>query len=556
MTQAEDTASMPIPGRRPGLADWLDLLSLLQLDEGARDAGLRRRDRAVGARVQASPTRPERWLVAWVTARRTELGTSDDVSGRHTTDAVRWSATLLGVVGLLFGATAAWGALSFQPQGRINVVAVLGVLVALPTLLFALALLNALPTRWRRGLPLIGSEPEGGGWLQPARWALRALPASTRERLDAVFGRGQAIERLAAPVQRWLLLSASQGAAVAFQLGALAATLALVVFSDLSFGWSTTLRVDPSSAHHVTTLLSTPWAWLWPEAVPSIELLERTRFFRIASQPAPGVPPELYGLWWRFVVAALTVYGLLPRLAFFVFVRARLRRGLVRAMLDAPGARRLLRRMQDPLVETTGAAAAAADGARAAADAFAEGDDSAPWPEDPVVISWAEAVESCPDPIAGPTGTARAPIAAGGRLTPRDDLEAADRAASLAAELDRAVALVVRAYEPPMLELVDFLAELRRRLGDGREIVVGLVHRDPDHRDPAHPDPDHRAPADPAHERVWRRRLAATGDPWLRCTSDVPWAGPRTASDAASSASDDTHGSQVADTHAREGKGR
>jgi len=493
---------MPIREHRPGLADWLDLLSLLRLDEGARDSDLRRRDRAVGACVQASPTRPERWLVAWVTARRAEFAASGDASGQDTADAVRWSATLLSVAGLLFGGAAALGALSFQPQGRINVVAVLGVLVGLPTMLFVLALLNALPTRWRRLLPLIGPEPEGGGWLQPARWALRALPASTRERLASVFGRGQAIERLAAPVQRWLLLSASQGAAVAFQLGALATTLSLVVVSDLSFGWSTTLNVDPASVHRVTTLISAPWSGLWPEAVPSIELLERTRFFRIASAPAPGVAPELYGRWWRFVVAALVSYGLLPRLVFFVFVRARLRHCLVRAMLDVPGARRLLRRMQDPLVETLGSASSDGERAQALYDVQAAQNDSPPWPEEPVVISWADAVQ--PDEFAAFTADALTPIAAGGRLAPRDDLDAAARAASIATEQDRPVAIVVRAFEPPMLEFIDFLAELRRQLGDGREIVVGLAH------------------ANAAQEGVWRRQLAATGDPWLRCTCHVP----------------------------------
>ncbi|MGH0036353.1 MAG: DUF2868 domain-containing protein [Myxococcota bacterium] len=531
-----EAAALPLPGHRPGLADWLDLLSLLRADEGARDALLRRRDRALGARLKAAPIRPERWLVAWVEARRAELGAGGDASGRYTAEAVRWSATLLGVAGLLSGALAALGALSFQPQGRINVVAVLGVLVGLPGVLLVLALLNALPTRLRRALPLVGREPEGGGGLQPARWALRALPAAARERFESVFGRGQAMERLAAPVQRWLLLSASQGAAVAFQLGALATTLSLVVVSDLSFGWSTTLSIDPASAHRVTTALATPWARLWPEAVPTAELLAHTRFFRIASAPAPGVELEMYGRWWHFVVAALVTYGLLPRLVFFAFVRTRLRRGLVRATLDAPGARQLLSRMQDPLVETLGAAAG--DGARTNGGEGLDPNGAGPssWPAQPVVVSWAEAVES--QGAAAGTGGAPAPIAAGGRLAPRDDLEAAARAAALAAEGDRPVALVVRAFEPPTGDCTDFLGELRRQLGDGPEIVVGLAH------------------ADPRHERVWRRRLAARGDPWLRCTTDLPWPGLRARLDPGPAATGDAGASRgTGGSSAHEGDG-
>jgi len=509
LSPTEETALTPIRGHPPGLADWLDLITLLAEDEGVRDTELRRRDRAVGARVQASRDRPERWLVAWVAARRAERGGLGPASGRRTADAVRWSATLLGVAGLLLGASAALGALSFQPQGRINVVAVLGVLVGLPTLLLVLALLNALPARLRRALPLIGHEPEGGGWLQPARWALRALPQTSREALASVFARGQSMERLAAPVQRWGLLSASQGAAVAFQIGALSTTLVLVVFSDLSFGWSTTLRVDPADAHRIASALAAPWALLWPEAVPTAELIERTRFFRIAAQARPDVPPELYGQWWRFVVAAVTCYGLLPRLVYFGLARARLRRSLVRAMVDAPGARRLLRRMQDPLVETVAIGRAGGDGAAPDGAESARVENATPWPHAPVVVSWAEAIGSSGgDPL----------ISAGGRCTPSEDLEAAARAAALAQQADRPVAVVVRAFEPPLLELLDFLAELRRRLGDGREIVVGLAH------------------ADRAHERIWHRRLAQMADPWLHYTTDVPAPAGPAPNDASSAA--------------------
>ncbi len=504
MHAIDQPAPPPIrdPGR-PNLADWLDLIALLEHDEGLPAGELRRRDRAIGARVEIGAAQSARWLTAWVRERRSEGG--EDAPGVATAEAVRWATGILGLAGLVFGASAALGALSFQPQGRINVVGVLAVLVAAPAVLLLFALLNALPARLRRRLPLVGSEPEGGGLLQPARWVLRALPQRLRAALERVFGRGRALERLAAPIQRWGLLAASQGAAVAFQLGALVATLALVVFSDLSFGWSTTLRIEPEAAHRATTLLATPWAGLWPEAVPSSELIEQTRFFRIAARPAPDVAPELFGQWWRFVVAALVVYGLAPRLAFFVFARVRLRRGLDRAMVDAPGARRLLGRMRDPLVETAAGDDGDASGAPSDGAAGAERDGSVPWPEGAVVLSWAGAVAR------GPGNDADGPDAlaphgeAGGRLSPADDLAAAARAAEAARERDRPVAILVRGFEPPLLELLDFLAELRRQLGTGHEIVVGLVG------------------AGPGDVATWRRRLTATGDPWLAWTSDVPF---------------------------------
>ncbi len=509
MPARDDPESVPLRGRRPDLADWLDLVVLLRHDEGLPGSELRRRDRSVGERVVPTGAPPERWLTAWVEARRAQTSGPAEAQdpalpGQRTADALRWISAALVLAGLFFGATAAWGALSFQPQGRINVVAVLALLVLLPTLLLVFALLNALPARLRRALPLIGAEREGGGLLQPARWALRALPQSARESLDAVFARGVSVERLAAPIQRWLLLSASQGAAVAFQVGALSAAIALVVFSDLSFGWSTTLRVEPATAHGIASALATPWAALWPDAVPSLALVEQTRFFRIASKPSPALDPELFGQWWRFVVAALVVYGLIPRVVFFAVASVRLRASLTRATIDAPGARGLLERMRDPLVELghVGRDEAIAGVGLGADETIPL--DSSPWPDAPVVVSWSEAIESSPGLAAQLNVANEGILAAGGRLAAAADLEAAARAAERARADDRDVAVVVRGFEPPVLEVVDFLVELRRRLGDGRTIVVGLTQADDD------------------HARVWRRRIDSIGDPWTRCTRALP----------------------------------
>jgi hypothetical protein len=294
------------------------------------------------------------------------------------------------------------------------------------------------------------------------------------------------------------LLSASQGAAVAFQIGALGTALALVVFSDLSFGWSTTLDIGTGPAHAVTRALSAPWAWAWPAAAPSAELIGETRFFRIASQLDSEVSPARFGEWWRFVMMSIAVYGLLPRLCFFVFARAKLRRGLVRATLDAPGARRLLARMQAPLVETGRLGEADASGPsreelETTADAWV------PWPSRAVVVSWAEALEQAgsgtPDAAVGPV------LSAGGRLAADVDAQTALEAASRARSEGLPVTVVVRGFEPPVLEVVDFLTDLRRALGEGREIAVGLVG------------------GDPAQAGAWRRRLAQTGDPWIVCTT-------------------------------------
>jgi len=502
----EDSAAQPPPpGRlRPKLADWIDLVALQRHDEGRPEAELRRRDRRIGLWLEPLGDRPVAKLVAWVRAVRRSEATGRPLStsasgagappGPPTAEALRLATLLLAAAGFVLGASAALGAFSFQPRGRINVVAVLALLVGVPGLFLGLAVLNALPPRLRRFVPWLGSEPEGGGLLQPARWVLRALPQRTREQLEAAWGRGRAWERLTAPLRRWLLLSASQGSALAFQLGALLTTLALVVFSDLSFGWSTTLEVDAGAVQRFSDALSTPWAGIWPDARPSRELLQATRFFRIAEGPEPGVPLETYGGWWPFVLMTMLVYGLLPRAVFFAVARGRLRRALRRAFLEAPGSARALDRLDSPLLGTTrdheedAGAGAARPAPPPAAVAL---------PAQAVVVSWAEAGAELP---------ACAPLErleAGGPCSPAQDTEVVRRAAARAAEGKAPIVLVVRGFEPPLAEVFDFLRELREAVGSGHPVFVAALG------------------GGPVERGAWQQRVAAAGDPWLELADPI-----------------------------------
>jgi len=478
---------------RPGLADWIDLLALLRRDEERPRAELHRRDRALGRRLGELPE--GRRLVAWVRAarrREEEHDAAGELPGGATAASVAGVSALLALVSFLLGVSTATGLFTFGPGGRINVVTVFGTLVCLPGVFLLLALANALPTRLRSKLPGLGAEPEGGGPLQPARWALRLLPPGPRDMLEELWGRGRGLERLSAPVRRWVLLSTSQAAALAFQSGALVACLTLVVFTDLSFGWSTTLEVEPAALHRTTSLLAAPWGWAWPAAVPGSELVETTRYFRIAAEPEPGVPLSLYGAWWPFVVMSLGVYGWLPRAVFLVVARLRLRRALARAVLETPGSRAVLDRLESPLVETRSpgrdAEAEAAD-----ADAGPEEAAGAALPTRAVVVSWSEALDDAPDLGCEPL----ARFEAGGRRAPEDDERAAADAAAAAQRQGVPVVLAVRGFEPPLGEVMDFLGALRAALGDGRDVLV--VPRG----------------GEEPQRRAWRRRLASLGDPWL-----------------------------------------
>jgi hypothetical protein len=64
----------------------------------------------------------------------------------------------------------------------------------------------------------------------------------------------------------------------------------------------------------------------------------------------------------------------------------------------------------------------------------------------------------------------------------------------------------VKAWEPPVLELQDFLGELRAALGDGRGVALVPLALDAQ-GEPCAPEP--------ALLATWEHALARSRDPWL-----------------------------------------
>jgi hypothetical protein len=85
--------------------------------------------------------------------------------------------------------------------------------------------------------------------------------------------------------------------------------------------------------------------------------------------------------------------------------------------------------------------------------------------------------------------------------------------ADLAAAGDAPVVLV-KGWEPPLLELLDWLALLREAIGKGTPILVLPL---------AEADGGGPALAAGGDARIWRSRLETTGDPWLEVvTGEAP----------------------------------
>ncbi|MFM1896867.1 MAG: hypothetical protein RLZZ385_1941 [Pseudomonadota bacterium] len=204
----------------------------------------------------------------------------------------------LGLLGLIAGCLVALGILSGDEQGRVNLLYLLALFAFLPVLGLLLSVVFLLH---RAG----GGAGGGGlaGWLLE----LPLFPAAWRRELT-----------MASPLLRksWLFYQ-TQILALAFGCGGLLAFLLLLLGSDVSFVWRSTL-LQATDLYPALQALAVPW-WFWTAAQPSLDLLQLSQDFRLAQ---PEYTARVLGQWWQYALAAQCTYNLLPRAIMLVVARS------------------------------------------------------------------------------------------------------------------------------------------------------------------------------------------------------------------------------------------
>ena len=338
---------------RLDLAALIDLEVQLAEDEGGAETDLADRDRVIGqAMTLRRPTR-RALLARWVSEMRSARGWS---FGRAAERAHRRASALLSVLMFLVGAMVAFGIFHFTGDHPINVLIVLGVFVFVQLLTLAVSVLTlAIATvspGFFEGLPLVVLAQR----LAARLWQQASAHLSD-DRARSALHRFLARRSLYHRVERHLLFRHLQLAAAWFNVGALAVLLIDVTVTDLAFGWSTTLQLGPERFFQLCERLAAPWAGWLEDAVPSLELVRATQYFRLESayvgvdQGARVADPALSGQWWPFLAACLSFYGLLPRVVLVVWSSVMVSVSLRTLPLDTPDIERLVARLTPPPIQ-------------------------------------------------------------------------------------------------------------------------------------------------------------------------------------------------------------
>jgi hypothetical protein len=331
-----------------GLADLFDL-EIRTLEEKNESEDTRRsRYRHLGRRVlEKGGSADDSGSLLQAMLR---LDAAPRTPGSRVEMAVRWFNRLVALTGGLVGVSVSLALLHYTGEHPVNILNALAGLVGVQLSLLALLLVALLLGR-RPGPP---GPVHGAFRLGLRRFGTGFLPDALRQRWTVLEDRMDAHRGL----WRWLLVRAAQIFGVSFNLGALAGCLYRVILSDVAFGWSTTLHLNAGTVHAGAKALASPWGWLFPQAVPSEELVALTQYshlegkYLLRSAGERSLGPGMVGGWWPFLILSLGTYGLLPRLLVLICSELHIRR----ILRDTPDRneefRRIAEWMRLPVVTT------------------------------------------------------------------------------------------------------------------------------------------------------------------------------------------------------------
>lgn len=302
---------MPEPQEKWSLAELIDFeVALASWDGEAAPVERQHDGRAAG-------------LKRWLKTRREADGPPHQSPGERWVGALSLAAILLGLLAAAFGAAAAWGTLD-RDRNALNVVWFLAATLFLPWLML---LLGALGWLLRGRVAGFGAL----GWLTE-RVSVRLLDPERRTVIEKIRRSGEISKVLG-----WRLAQISQRVAADFHGGAFIGFGAMILFKSVGFFWETTTEQAMAGAlSRLVEILALPWAAALPGAVPDVPGSEITADWRAAGDG-----------WWPFLLLALLVWGLAPRLLLVGYATWRERRLLDRLTFQAPHHRKLWRALTE-----------------------------------------------------------------------------------------------------------------------------------------------------------------------------------------------------------------
>ena len=315
------------------IKSYVDLVSLLEISPATREE-----NRAFGLTRVVLKNRPLDQITAWIDNHREQLKRP---LLSETFSSYLYTTTLtLVLMAFVLGFFSGLGLLSYNGAEPVNVIYFMVMVIILPLATMLLTGFSMLRAKRTQSILV---------HLSPAFWMekmLGLLPGKVEENITAF--------KIKPLLSNWLIIKRSQMIALFFSLGLFLALLAMVVTQDIAFAWSTTLHITPETFHEFLTTVALPWRDLAPYAVPSMELIEQSQYFRLGDKLSEEMITHAsqLGEWWKFLAFATMFYAIFLRFCLFIVSSFGLHRALKQSFLTLDGSMRLLREINEPIIST------------------------------------------------------------------------------------------------------------------------------------------------------------------------------------------------------------
>ena len=315
------------------LKSYLNLYVLLKIDKTSIE-----QRRTFGLEHVSIKSMPIKQLVAWEEAHSMKLQ-QPSMSDKFTSYLYGVTLTLV-VVAFILGLFSGIGLLSYSGHEPVNVIYFMAMVIFFPLLTMSLTLLSMLRANSAQSL-LVHISP--AFWMEKI---LSLLPNKMQSNLKEIT-----INPL---LLNWIVIKRSQLIALFFSLGLLLALLAMVVTKDIAFAWSTTLHVTPEAFHAFLNTIAFAWKDFFPSAVPSLELIQNSQYFRLGDTLSKEMISNAskLGEWWKFLALLTLFYALVLRCLMYLLASFGVSKAIKKSFLTLNGVNRLLKEMNEPIITT------------------------------------------------------------------------------------------------------------------------------------------------------------------------------------------------------------
>ncbi len=151
-----------------------------------------------------------------------------------------------------------------------------------------------------------------------------------------------------------IFLQRAQYLSLSFAIGLGLALILIVTTTDIAFAWSTTLNITPKEFYKMMLIISYPWSNFISSSI-SLELISESHYFRLggAVNKEMILNASILGEWWKFLVLSTLFYSIFLRIIMIVILNRVFLVRLTKEILLIDGVDNIMKEIQSPIITTT-----------------------------------------------------------------------------------------------------------------------------------------------------------------------------------------------------------